>query len=125
MKSKIIIIGSGLAGITIANELIKHCDVTVIEKGPSEGVVLPKKRFLSKNFGVGPTYCNPVGGTTNLWHNGLIDLVVDDVTTPFSKVLLKSRKYIDAAANKLFFKGTYTVEKERRNSYYREVVKKF
>ena len=69
---KILIIGAGLTGVTLANKLVKNHDVAVIEKGPEKGTKLPSDFGQSTSLAKVPTFVFGQGGTTNLWHNGLI-----------------------------------------------------
>ena len=71
---KVVVIGSGLAGSLICNELAKDCSVTSIEAGQRSRIEYPHVGFLEKDFGVVKTFCIGGGGTTNLWHNGLMPL---------------------------------------------------
>ena len=42
MKKKVVVIGSGLAGTLICNELVKGSDVTLLEIGDKEVIEYPK-----------------------------------------------------------------------------------
>lgn len=71
-KTKITIIGSGLAGAILAHRLSDVAEVTVVEQGddtsdhPVEIVDAGYPANLSPHVGSGP------GGSTRFWHNGLI-----------------------------------------------------
>lgn len=117
-----IVIGAGLAGVTIANELAKNAKVTLLEKG-SEKVTIPQKKYISRPFGSSTTYCNSIGGTTNLWHNGLIDLAPNTAQGIFKNILEDIEQYKDLAANALNFIGSYKEEKEQLISFYKEILK--
>jgi choline dehydrogenase-like flavoprotein len=67
MKS-VVVIGSGLAGSLISNELARDCRVTLLEAGRRDRITYPEVEFVNKDFGVVKTFCIG-GGTTNLWHN--------------------------------------------------------
>ena len=101
------IIGSGLAGSVLANELAGENDVTVLETGPATGFVYPPFRSTNKQLAHINTFCHGAGGGTNLWHNGLIPIDPDDVSnTLFRQVLGDSSDYIDKAASRLHMRGT-------------------
>jgi hypothetical protein len=104
MPKRIAIIGSGLAGSLLCNALVKHANVTLLEAGPKESTEYPKVEFVRKEFGVVKTFCLGGGGTTNLWHNGLIPLNIRDIQSKeFASILDEARAYIDRAAADLFF----------------------
>jgi choline dehydrogenase-like flavoprotein len=111
MKS-VVVIGSGLAGSLICNELARDCRVTLLEAGPRDRITYPEMAFVNKDFGVVKTFCIGGGGTTNLWHNGLMPLDPGDVDSgPFRDVLNEAGPYLDEAATRLFFKNkNYSAE---------------
>lgn len=114
MKKKVVVIGSGLAGSLLCNELVRCFDVTLLERGGSDTVEIPRVNFINKTFAEVPTFCYGGGGTTNLWHNGLIPINTKDITSPvFRDVLADSRRFMDQAASALFFtKKSYQAEYE-------------
>ena len=79
MKNKCLIIGSGLAGCTLAGALEKSHDVLVLDAGPARGIAYPLLEFPKKRLGEVKTCALGRGGTTNLWHNGLIPLSAKDI----------------------------------------------
>lgn len=100
----ILIIGSGLAGTLVANNLSQDNFVTLLEIGENNSISYPKVAFRNKEFGEVKTFCYAGGGTSNLWHNGLMPLRADDLTdVHFKQIVLDSAKYIDQAAQDLFF----------------------
>lgn len=104
MPKTIAIIGSGLAGSLLCNALVKNANVTLLEAGPKETTEYPKVDFVRKEFGVVKTFCLGGGGTTNLWHNGLIPLDIRDIQSEeFACVLNEASAFIDRAAANLFF----------------------
>ncbi|EKO3414205.1 hypothetical protein KW497_19670 [Vibrio fluvialis] len=119
MKKKIVIVGSGLAGTTIANELSKLFDVNIIERGDTGSYFIPSKQYITRSFGSSPTYCIGEGGTTNLWHNGLIPINPDYIEdVEFKQVLLDSKRYQNESAYCLNYTSDYTRDiEERKNKY--------
>jgi choline dehydrogenase-like flavoprotein len=104
MKKKIVVIGSGLAGSLICNELVKHADVTLIEVGPKNSIEYPQIGFDNKKLAHVATFCLGSGGTTVLWHNGLIPIIPDDVKgNEFKQILAEAQPYMDESAAALFF----------------------
>lgn len=104
MKRRLVVIGAGLAGTLLCNELAGFFDVTLLERGSKDSVVIPEVKFVNKAFAEVPTFCYGGGGTTNLWHNGLIPINTGDITNQvFRKVLADSRRFMDQAASALFF----------------------
>ena len=71
MKKCVVVIGSGLAGSLICNELVKNSSVILLESGLKNSISYPKTAFIHKHFGPVKTFCIGGGGTTNIWHNGL------------------------------------------------------
>jgi hypothetical protein len=111
----IVVIGSGLAGTLIGNELTKKCNVTLLEVGHKNIVSYPNIKFVHKKFAGVKTFCWGGGGTTNLWHNGLIPILDQDVTSEtFKKLLGEAKAYRDKAARNLFWlDNLYSIEYEK------------
>lgn len=114
MRKKIVVIGGGLAGSLLCNELVGYFDVTLLERGDKNNIEFPKVRFLKKKFAEVNTFCFGGGGTTNLWHNGLIPIHTKDVINQeFRDVLTQAHPFIDQAASALFFDNkSFTAEYE-------------
>lgn len=114
MKNKVVVIGGGLAGSLICNELAKHADVTLLELGRKNHIDYPRIGFDRKKLAEVNTLCYGGGGTTNLWHNGLIPIKQCDVIgKEFAEVLADAQPFIDGAASALFFKdGSYSAAYE-------------
>jgi hypothetical protein len=115
MKKKIVIIGGGLAGSLLCNELVKDHEVTLLERGSKNTIQFPRVHFVKKKFAEVNTFCYGGGGTTNLWHNGLIPINPQDITCQeFREVLIDAQSFIDQAASALFFdKKAYTAEHQK------------
>ena len=102
MRKTIVIIGSGLGGTLLANELSEDHDVTVLEIGPEHGIQYPALINENKQLAHINTFCHGAGGGSNLWHNGLIPIDPNDVSdSPFRQALRDSASYIDRAAARL------------------------
>lgn len=85
-----VIVGAGLGGSMLAHALLATHEVTVIERG--ESAVDP--RFPLRDVGL-PAVTEPhfgagLGGSTQLWHNGLIEIDADvfDAHWPWPKTAL-------------------------------------
>ena len=111
----VVVIGSGLSGSLLCNDLVQHCDVTLLERGPKGSIKIPDIQCINKDLAEVSTFCFGQGGTTNLWHNGLIPINTNDVTSEnFQSVLIDIKPYMDRAASDLFFKNvSYLVEYEK------------
>lgn len=103
-KKKYVVIGAGLSGSLICNELVSQGNVTLLEAGEKDVIGYPQIKFVKQQFAAVKTFCLGGGGTTNLWHNGLIPILVHDVTSnAFIKVLTEAESYHDKAAENLFW----------------------
>jgi len=79
LSKKIVIIGAGLAGTVLANELSKnsHIEITVLEKGGSQAPVLDDELYTLNKPNLKFTRGEGAGGTSNYWHSGLIKMPND------------------------------------------------
>jgi hypothetical protein len=118
MKRRVVVIGGGLAGSLLCNELMKSNDVILLERGPKDAFRYPQVHFVNKKLAEVNTFCFGCGGTTNLWHNGLIPIKPQDITSQeFCGVLTDVQPFIDQAATALFFVGkSFTAEYEKLES---------
>lgn len=72
---KVVIIGAGLAGITLANALKQYgITVTVLEKGTQTPAFPSDIDFSERTFGLDKFEASAIGGTTTLWHGSLMPL---------------------------------------------------
>ncbi len=126
MRKKIVVIGGGLAGSLICNELVKNADVTLLEIGRENAIQYPQISFDKKKLAEVYTFCFGGGGTTNLWHNGLIPINKGDVVgQEFATVLAEAQSFTDEAASALFFnKGLYSLAYEKVVSEITKVAEK-
>lgn len=69
LKKHVVIIGAGLAGVTIASKLADHFYVTLITGHVSYS--LSHTDISTSNY---PLVSGGLGGTTNLWHSALIEI---------------------------------------------------
>ncbi|MDZ7697265.1 MAG: GMC oxidoreductase [Deltaproteobacteria bacterium] len=105
MGKSVVVIGAGLAGSLLCNELSRRFNVTLLERGRENRVEVPNVRFVNKDLAGVPTFCYGGGGTTNLWHNGLIPINATDIHDPeFRQVFKDCQPFLDQAAASLFFK---------------------
>jgi len=112
MKKRVVVIGSGLAGSLICNELADKADITLLEIGQKDVISYPDIHFNNKELAEFNTFCFSEGGGSNLWHNGLIPINNKDVdSTDFSQLLEESRPFLNKAASKLLFPNdSYALE---------------
>lgn len=93
---RFIIVGAGLAGITIANRLCEYgFECVLIERGGNQSVPDLTHLYTSKHFGLNVTNGIGVGGSTEFWHSGLVvmpDKIVDKYASPLLSRLLSSLK---------------------------------
>jgi len=108
-KRSVVVIGAGLAGSLLCNELADDADVTLLEIGEKDRIRYPTIGYDNKPLAHVNTFCYGGGGTTNLWHNGLIPIHPHDVhDDEFRHVLVDANAFVDQAAARLFFKGSFT-----------------
>ncbi len=72
-KPRIVIVGSGLGGCVLAHALCDTHDVVVIEREP-QGTDVPPIRDVGRPAVTEPHCLAGLGGSTKLWHNGLIEI---------------------------------------------------
>jgi hypothetical protein len=107
-RRRVVVIGAGLAGSLACNELATQTPVTLLEIGEKDRIRYPTIGFDGRRLGHVHTFCFGGGGTTNLWHNGLMPIDPRDVLDPdFRAVLADAQPFMNEAANRLFFKGSY------------------
>ncbi|MCG3775255.1 MAG: hypothetical protein JW395_2086 [Nitrospira sp.] len=100
-KPHIVIIGAGLGGCFLADSLADSCQVTIVELGSTLPLLQDRVCDKDKSAVTYPHICSGLGGTTKLWHNGLIEIhdTVFEHRWPFRKSELAP--YYEAAFFKL------------------------
>ena len=101
MKPRLIIVGAGLGGCCLADALAESWDVTMVELRNSDAKLSQGIVDVGRPAVTNPHVGYGLGGTTAVWHNGLIefDAEIFDQYWPFPKSELKS--YYAAAFSKL------------------------
>lgn len=74
MKPSLIIVGAGLGGCFLADGLADSWDITIIEFGTKTEALQQKIRDTDVAAVTYPHLGSGLGGTTALWHNGLIEV---------------------------------------------------
>ena len=99
--SDFIIIGSGLAAVVFAQEVLnKGYTVSILEKGKND-CHKEDLYITGKKFGIEQTRCVGIGGTSNLWANVISPLDEEDFEhwpldcSEFKKHYIKANKYLN------------------------------
>ena len=74
MKDRLVIVGAGLGGCFLADGLADVFDVTIVELGSAQPLLQDRVQDLSAPAVTYPHICSGLGGTSRLWHNGLIEI---------------------------------------------------
>jgi choline dehydrogenase-like flavoprotein len=74
MRRRLVIIGAGLGGCTLAHALAEAYDVTLVERGLAPDARQPVVVDEGRPAITEPHVASGLGGTTSLWHNGLIEI---------------------------------------------------
>lgn len=100
---RIAIVGSGLSGAVLADLLAGHHDITVYERGP-EWPARPEPPVMTAHpFGLYPSFGYGLGGTTNFWHGGLVDLLDEEMGDAWPEALKRELpRYYDRAVRQLY-----------------------
>jgi choline dehydrogenase-like flavoprotein len=87
LKTKVCIVGSGVAGGTAAKKLAElDADFIVVEAGGLKGEsTIIQKRHVGRDFGLRRTTSIQLGGTSNYWHG---------VLSPLDEIDFKKREWI-------------------------------
>ncbi|CAN5900299.1 hypothetical protein BH11MYX2_BH11MYX2_35460 [soil metagenome] len=79
MKKRVIIVGAGLCGSIAATLLRNDFDVTVVEQGKKKKPLFNDVECTTGELNTSINRGEGLGGTTNYWHNALIELDDDDL----------------------------------------------
>lgn len=79
VKKRVAIIGAGLCGSLLAALLRDRCFVTVIEQGRKKRPLMDDIVCPDGDVTSSINRAEGLGGTTNYWHNALIELTADDL----------------------------------------------
>lgn len=101
MKPSLVIVGAGLGGCFLADAMAEKWDVTVIELGTQPNQLQQRVKDVGKAAVTYPLLGAGLGGTTTVWHNGLVEIEeeVFQRKWPFHKAELS--KYYAQAFHKL------------------------
>ena len=96
-KKEIVIVGAGLGGCVLAHSLADKWNITIIEQGGSLPLLQNRVKDIDAPALTDPHICSGLGGTTILWHNGLIEIEesIFNNRWPFSKLSIE--KYYEQA----------------------------
>lgn len=89
-RPSVLIVGAGLGGCVLAHALADSHEVTVVER--AEGEPGPTVRDVGRPALTEPHHAVGLGGSTRLWHNGLIEIDPDvfEAHWPFPKSELEA-----------------------------------
>jgi hypothetical protein len=74
MKKRIVVIGAGLCGSVVSTLLRNDFDVTVVEQGKKKKPLFDDVDCDTGELNTSINRAEGLGGTTNYWHNALIEL---------------------------------------------------
>ena len=83
----IAIAGSGLAGSVLAGLLKDRHRITVFERGGRQ-MELPRRTLTAHPFGLNPSFAYGLGGTTNLWPGGMVELLPQEMEGKWPAALI-------------------------------------
>ncbi len=86
-KPRIALIGSGLAGSVLASRLGSEATVVVFERGPNSGERPHRLETTGHPLGLYPSFMYGLGGTTNLWQGGMIEMRPDETGPAWPKAV--------------------------------------
>jgi hypothetical protein len=74
MKKRVVVIGAGLCGSVVSTLLRNDFDVTVVEQGKKKKPLFTDVDCTTGEINTSINRAEGLGGTTNYWHNALIEL---------------------------------------------------
>jgi len=74
MKKRVVIIGAGMCGSVLSTLLRNDCQVTVVEQGTKKKPLFDDVDCDTGELNTSINRAEGLGGTTNYWHNALIEL---------------------------------------------------
>ncbi len=89
---RVAIVGSGLAGAVLADRLAGHHHVTLFERGPDRPEVPPTTLTTAHPFGLHPSFAYGLGGSTNFWHGGMIEMLADEMADAWPENIVAELK---------------------------------
>lgn len=89
-RPTVVIIGAGLGGCIVADALADHAEVVIVETPGPVDAIARRIRDVGHRARLDPMVGSGPGGSTQLWHNGLIEIAPDvfDERWPFCKQVL-------------------------------------
>jgi nucleoside-diphosphate-sugar epimerase len=113
----IAIIGSGLAGGALADRLAGHHAVTIFERGSEGPARPPQPAMTSRHFGLYPSFAYGLGGTTNFWHGGLVDMLSEEMGAAWPDSLkVALPQYYSGVVRQLYGEAMLKVWREREKA---------
>ncbi len=79
MKKRVVVIGAGLCGSVVSTLLRDDFEVTVVEQGRKKKPLFTDVDCPTGELNTSINRAEGLGGTTNYWHNALIELAADDL----------------------------------------------
>ncbi len=89
---RVAIIGSGLGGAVLADLLAGHHHVTLFERGAERPEIPPAALTTGQAFGLHPSFAYGLGGTTNFWHGGMIEMLADEMADAWPASIVNELK---------------------------------
>src|SRR3954469_2010269 len=80
MKKRVVVIGAGLCGSVVSTLLRNDFQVTVVEQGKKKKPLFSDVDCDTGELNTSINRAEGLGGTTNYWHNALIELDAKDLT---------------------------------------------
>ncbi|MEO8550390.1 MAG: hypothetical protein ABI678_10465, partial [Kofleriaceae bacterium] len=74
MKKRVVVIGAGLCGSVVSTLLRNDFEVTVVEQGRKKKPLFDDVDCATGELNTSINRAEGLGGTTNYWHNALIEL---------------------------------------------------